>query len=81
MAEVGIKQDESATPVQIELIAQSVVAVAEAMKVLSRTRLTRWTLSTLIAAHTRLPRTHVDGVLLALESMDAWALKDKKGGA
>jgi hypothetical protein len=73
-----VVQDEDGEPIAVEIIADAIVAISDAMKRIDRTRLTRRTIVTLILDHTSgLRRTDVDTVLNAMEQLERNCLKPK----
>lgn len=57
-------------PEPVEIIAQSIVEIADAMKRINKTRLTRHALIVLIQDHTKLGKQTIDMVLNSLEALE-----------
>lgn len=77
MAVVNIKQKPDVDEVPVEILAQSIEAIAAAMKKISATRLTRRALILLIAEDAKVNRGDVSRVLDSLEQLERTYLKPK----
>lgn len=73
-----VVQDPEGEPIAVEIIADAIVAISDAMKRIDRTRLTRRAIVTLILdATSGLRRTDVDTVLNAMDNLERTFLKPK----
>jgi hypothetical protein len=72
--EIVVTQDE-AKPVAVEIMAQAIVDISEAMKRISRSRLNRKALITLIHDDTGLYKKSIENVLTSLDSLEKTYLK------
>lgn len=77
MAIVNIKQQPNVDETPVEIIAQSIEAIAAGMKKLNSTRLTKRALIILIAEHSHVNRGDVSRVLESLEDLEKTWLKPK----
>lgn len=64
-------------PIGAEIIAQSIVDIAEAMKKINETRLTRDAIVTLIHERSKISKRDINIVLNNLEQMESFWLKRK----
>lgn len=71
------RQTDDGSEVPAEIIAQSIVEIADAMKVLSRTRLSREAIITLIHARSKVGKRDIELVLNNLEALERIWLKPK----
>lgn len=74
MRKVKIVQDVE-KPIAAEVIAQSIVDIAQGMKKLSGTRLTRKAIVALIHEHSKIARSTIEVILNNLESLETTWLK------
>lgn len=74
--DIEVVQDET-SPVANEVLAQSVVRIAEGIKKLNATPLNRKGLVVLISAATGVSRSTVDRVLSGLDTLEATYIKKK----
>lgn len=76
-AAVKIIPAEGDEPLPYEVIEQSIVAIADAMKRIGDTRLTRRAIVTLIHAESKVPKRDIEIVLNTLEMMERTWLKPR----
>ncbi len=74
---ISLKQPEP--PIAAELLAQSIVEIAEGMRRVNASRLSRSALVTLIADRSRVARRQIEAVLNNLDELERIWLKPKKG--
>jgi hypothetical protein len=74
---VSIKQD-SEKPIAVELLAQSIADIAEGMRQVSASRLTRAALITLIHERSKVARRNIELVLNNLDQLEQIWLKPKR---
>ena len=67
-----------AEEVPAEIIATDIASIAEAMKLLNQTRLSRKAIVTLLQADSKLPRKIIETVLNSLEELETTWLKPRK---
>jgi hypothetical protein len=72
---VSVKQADDAEPIAVEIIAQDIQRIADAMRKINETRLTRHAIVILIQAKSGLPRTTIEIVLNNLDQLAANWLK------
>lgn len=74
--EVRVIQDET-NPIPAELIAESIVAIGNAMRKINETRLTRRAIITLIHEDSKIGRRDIEIVLNNLDTLEGQWLKKK----
>lgn len=78
MEKVTVKSQDTESPVPVEMIAEAIMEISKAMKVLSTTRLTRAAIVLLISDRSQVSRSNVQLVLNNLENLELLWLKPKK---
>lgn len=73
---VKIIQNKDA-PIAAEIIASSIVEIGEGMRRLNSSRLNRRAIVTLIKDYSGLPKTEIERVLTALDSLETTYLKQR----
>lgn len=74
---VEVKQEEGKEPVAVEIIAQSIIEIAAAMKRVEASRLNRRALVLLVSSTAQVPQYQVVKVLDALDDLEAAYCKPK----
>lgn len=77
LSKVNVVQRENEEPIVAEVIADSIVAISDAMRRIENTRLTRAALITLIHANSKVPKRDIELVLNNLSELEATWLKSK----
>lgn len=77
MATVSVVGPEGVDPVAVEILEQSIVAIASAFKAVNQTRLTRKALIVLLHDSSKVPKRDIDIVLEHLEAIERLFLKPK----
>lgn len=72
-----IVHNDGPEPIAAEIIAQSIADIAEGMRKIANTRLTRRAIVTLLHENSKVPRGQIELVLNNLEDLDAIFLKPK----
>lgn len=78
MQKINVKQKEGAEEVPAEVIAQSIVEIAQAFKRIEGSRLTRRAIVTLIQAQSKVGKTEIELVLNNLLELERLWLKPSK---
>lgn len=78
--EIALKKTKMGEPTGVEIIEQSIMEIAGAMKKINSARLTRKALVILISASCGVGKTVVESVLDNLEALESIYLKPKKSG-
>lgn len=76
-SKVNVVQRENEEPIAAEIIANSIVAISDAMRRIESTRLTRTALVTLIHANSKVPKRDIELVLNNLDDLEHTWLKPK----
>lgn len=80
MTKIKVIQKENEPEVPAEIIAQSIVEISKAMKVISQTRLSREAIIALIHDHSKVSKGVIKIVLNNLEHLENFWLKKKING-
>jgi len=74
---VVVKPGDGSEPIPAEIIENSIVEIAEAMRKIEKTRLTRRAIITLIHANSGVPKGQIELVLNNLDAMEKIWLKPR----